>query len=44
MANRAGLWSRAFGKDPAIVGRTVTLDRQPYTVVGVTPEHFIFPL
>jgi hypothetical protein len=39
-----GLWSRAFGRDPAIVGRTITLDRQPYTVVGVTPERFIFPL
>ena len=39
-----GLWSRAFGRDPAIVGRTISLDRQPYTVVGVMPEHFIFPL
>jgi putative ABC transport system permease protein len=39
-----GLWSRAFGRDPAIVGRTITLDRQPYTVVGVMPEHFTFPL
>src|SRR5262249_49804521 len=40
----AGLWSRAFGRDPAIVGRTVTLDREPYTVVGVMPDRFEFPL
>jgi putative ABC transport system permease protein len=39
-----GLWSRAFGRDPAIVGRTISLDREPYTVVGVMPEHFTFPL
>jgi putative ABC transport system permease protein len=38
-----GLWSRAFGRDPSIVGRTVLLDRQPYTVVGVMPERFVFP-
>src|SRR5919201_710051 len=26
----AGLWSRAFGRDPSIVGRTIALDREPY--------------
>jgi putative ABC transport system permease protein len=40
----AGLWSRAFGRDPGIVGRTITLDREPYTVVGVMPDRFEFPL
>ena len=39
-----GLWTRAFGRDPAIVGRTISLDRQPYTVIGVMPERFVFPL
>jgi putative ABC transport system permease protein len=39
-----GLWSRAFGRDPTIVGRTITLDREPYTVVGVMPDRFEFPL
>jgi putative ABC transport system permease protein len=38
-----GLWARAFGRDPSIVGRTVRLDREPYTVVGVMPERFVFP-
>jgi len=38
-----GLWARAFGQDPSIVGRAIALDRQPYTVVGVMPERFEFP-
>jgi putative ABC transport system permease protein len=32
-----GLWQRQFGADPNIVGHTVTLNRQPYTVIGVMP-------
>jgi putative ABC transport system permease protein len=39
----AGLWTRAFGRDPAIVGKTIALDRQPYTIVGVMGERFEFP-
>jgi putative ABC transport system permease protein len=35
-------WQRRFGSDPAIVGRTVTLDRAATTVIGVLPEHFDF--
>src|SRR5690606_28783473 len=35
-----GLWQRHFGADPAIVGRTVRLSEQPYTVIGVLPEDF----
>ncbi len=38
-----GLWARAFARDPAIIGRTISLDRQPYVVVGVMPERFVFP-
>ena len=38
-----GLWTRAFGRDPSIVGRAITLDRLPYTVVGVMPDRFEFP-
>jgi len=37
------LWQSKFGGDPAIIGRTVTLDEQPYTVVGVLPRSFRFP-
>ncbi|OLC52225.1 MAG: hypothetical protein AUH43_00580 [Acidobacteria bacterium 13_1_40CM_65_14] len=38
-----GLWTRAFGRDPSIIGRAITLDRLPYTVVGVMPDRFEFP-
>jgi predicted permease len=33
-------WKRRFGGDPSAVGRTVTLNGKPYTVVGVTPPEF----
>ena len=33
-------WQRRFGSDPAVVGRTITLGRLPFTVVGVTPSEF----
>jgi predicted permease len=38
-----GLWSRAFGRDPSVVGKTIALDRRPYTIVGVMPQTFVFP-
>lgn len=38
-----GLWQAEYGGDRAIIGRTVTLDRRPYTVVGVMPASFEFP-
>ncbi|MGE3617948.1 MAG: ABC transporter permease, partial [Gemmatimonadales bacterium] len=35
-----GLWSRAFGRDPGVIGRQVTLAGRSRTVVGVTsPGH-----
>jgi predicted permease len=34
------LWRTTFHADPGIVGTTVELDRSPFTVVGVAPEHF----
>lgn len=35
-----GLWQRRFGADQGILGRTVALNGQRYTVVGVTPPGF----
>jgi predicted permease len=37
------LWRTRFGGDPAIVGRTLTLERRPFRVVGVLPSGFAFP-
>lgn len=33
-------WQSRFGADPAIVGRTIRINRQPYTVLGVAPRDF----
>jgi len=38
-----GLWERRFGRDPGILGKTITLDAESYTVVGVMPAGFLFP-
>jgi predicted permease len=37
-----GLWRRRFAANPAIVGTALTLDDEPYTVVGVLPASFDF--
>ncbi|MGO9273735.1 MAG: ABC transporter permease [Terriglobia bacterium] len=36
------LWQRRFGADPSIVGKSITLDGKPYTVLGVMPARFEF--
>jgi predicted permease len=33
-------WKSVFGGDPDIVGKTIRLNKLPYTIVGVTPESF----
>jgi predicted permease len=38
------LWQTAFGGDPNIIGRGITLDHQSFTVIGVMPPGYIFPL
>jgi putative ABC transport system permease protein len=35
-----GFWQRHFGGDPDVIGTSITVDQQPYTVVGVTPPEF----
>ncbi len=37
------LWQRRFGAEANIIGNTLTLDNQSYTVVGVMPPGFDFP-
>ena len=37
------LWQRRYGGDPALLGRSVVLDGEAYTVVGIMPERFEFP-
>jgi predicted permease len=38
-----GLFKRRFNGDPAIVGKTIRLNSQTYTVVGVLPGWFTYP-
>ncbi len=38
------LWSTRFHSDPAIIGHTIDLDRRPYSIIGVMPRNFEFPL
>jgi putative ABC transport system permease protein len=38
-----GSWERRFGRDPAIVGKTLTLSGSSYAVIGVMPAGFSFP-
>jgi predicted permease len=35
-----GTWQSRFGSDPAIVGKTIRINRQPYSVLGVAPRDF----
>ena len=33
-------WSRRFGRDPGVLGKPLTIDGEPYTIVGVAPPEF----
>lgn len=39
-----GLWQRLFGGEPRILGKQLTLNGDDYTVVGVLPPSFVFPV
>jgi putative ABC transport system permease protein len=39
-----GLWRTRFGADPQIVGRSLKLNEEIYTVVGVMPKDFHYPV
>jgi predicted permease len=34
------LWQRRYNADPSIIGRTIDVNRRPFTVVGIAPEGF----
>lgn len=36
-------WRNRMGSDPHLLGKTISLDRLPYTIVGVMPQGFDFP-
>lgn len=38
-----GVWRRRFGGDPQVIGRNLTMDGKPRTVIGVMPESFQYP-
>jgi predicted permease len=38
-----GLWQRAFGADPGVVGSSILLNDEPYEVVGIMPANFSPP-
>jgi predicted permease len=38
-----GAWQSYFGADPGVIGKSVTLNSQVFTVVGVMPSSFRFP-
>jgi len=37
------LWKRRFGANPAVIGQTVQLGGQNFTIVGIMPERFTVP-
>ncbi|MGH9158408.1 MAG: ADOP family duplicated permease, partial [Vicinamibacteraceae bacterium] len=37
------LWQTRYGGTRSIIGQAITLDRRPYTVIGVMPPSFEFP-
>jgi len=38
------LWQERYHRDPHVLGRSIVLDRRPYTIIGVMPRSFGFPL
>lgn len=37
------MWEQRFNGDPSIIGRSISLDDKPTTIVGVMPKSFQFP-
>jgi predicted permease len=39
----AQFWQQVYNSDRQVIGKSITLDNLPYTVVGIMPENFRFP-
>src|SRR5579864_3378147 len=39
-----GLWVERYHRAPSVIGSSIQLDRKPYTIIGVMPRSFTFPL
>ena len=39
-----GLWAKGYQKDVHVLGRTIDLDRRAYSIIGVMPRSFAFPV
>jgi predicted permease len=39
-----GLWLERYQRDPRVLGSSIVLDRRPYSIIGVMPRSFEFPL
>lgn len=38
------LWSEKYGRSSSVLGKTITLDRKAYSIIGVMPRDFAFPM
>ena len=38
-----GVWQRRYASDPSVIGRTITVNGNPHTVIGIMPPKFQFP-
>ncbi|HEV8396950.1 MAG TPA: ABC transporter permease [Vicinamibacterales bacterium] len=39
-----GLWRRRFGGDPGVLGASLTIRGQSFTILGVMPREFVYPV
>src|SRR6185436_4275472 len=37
------VWQNRYAANPGITGRTITIDNEPHTIIGVMPEGYSYP-